>query len=200
LYANHRKPQAKSRKWRARFPVYTAPHPAYSSSGIPLVDLNGDGRLDVLYTNSDSFDSNYLKPYHGVQWLENRGAFPFVHHPLTTMPGVERAVAADLDSHGLLDVVAVSWLPSEVFPERSLLGLDSVILLRQTAPGQFARYSLQKGSCDHPTCAVGDLMCNRRLHLVTGNNYLTNPPPQADASTIWQIAVPGNRKPDVHSR
>jgi hypothetical protein len=166
--------------------IYTAPHPAYGSSGIQLVDLNGDGRLDILYTNGDSLDSDYLKPFHGVQWLENRGTFPFVHHALTTMAGVERAVAADLDGDGLLDVVAVSWLPRHKFPDRAKLGLDSVILLRQTAPGQFARYSLEKGSCDHPTCAVGDLMGDGRLHLVTGNHYFTDPPPEADAITIWQ--------------
>jgi hypothetical protein len=170
--------------------IYTAPHPAYGSSGIQLVDLNGDGLLDVLYTNGDSMDSNYLKPFHGVQWLENRGTFPFVHHPLTTMPGVMRAVAADLDGDGLLDVVAVSWLQREVFPERGQLGLDSVILLRQIAPGQFARYWLEKGSCDHPTCAVGDLMGDGRLHLVTGNHYFTNPPTKADAITIWQNVTP----------
>ena len=37
--------------------IYTAPHPAYGSSGIQLlVDLNGDNRLDVLYTNGDILD------------------------------------------------------------------------------------------------------------------------------------------------
>ena len=171
--------------------IYTAPHPAYGSSGIQLVDLNGDGRLDVLYTNGDSLDSDYLKPFHLVQWLENRGTYPFVHHALTTMAGVERAVAADLDGDGLKDVVAVSWLPGHAFPEREKLGLDSVILLRQFAPGQFARYSLEKGSCDHPTCAVGDLMGDGRLHLVTGNHYFTDAPPEAAAITIWQNVTPG---------
>src|SRR5262249_27246475 len=174
--------------------IYTAPHPAYGSSGIQLVDLNGDGRLDVLYTNGDSLDSGYLKPYHGVHWLENRGTFPFVPHALTKMPGVMRAVAADLDGDGLLDVVAVSWLPRDQFPERAKLGLDSVILLRQNAPGQFARYWLEKGSCDHPTCAVGDLMGDGRLHLVTGNHYFTDPPPEADAITIWQNVTPRGRQ------
>jgi hypothetical protein len=112
------------------------------------------------------------------------------------MAGVERAVAADIDGDGLLDVVAVSWLPGNHFPERGKLGLDSVILLHQIAPGQFARYSLEKGSCDHPTCAVGDLMGDGRLHLVTGNHYFSDPPPEADAITIWQNVTPGKARLD----
>jgi hypothetical protein len=40
--------------------LYKAPHPGYGSSGIQLVDLNGDGKLDVLYTNGDVLDSPYL--------------------------------------------------------------------------------------------------------------------------------------------
>ena len=53
----------------------------YGSSGIRLVDLNQDGRLDVLLTNGDAFD--YLpprpRPWHSVQWLENLGDFKFSH-------------------------------------------------------------------------------------------------------------------------
>src|SRR5262249_48746454 len=77
-------------------PLYTAPHPAYGSSGIQLVDLNGDGRVDILYTNGDTGDKPYvLKPYHGVQWLENQGDLRFEHHFITPLYGAMRAVAAD---------------------------------------------------------------------------------------------------------
>jgi len=174
--------------------VYTAPHPAYGSSGIELVDLNGDGRLDVLYTNGDALDDNVLKPYHGVQWLENRGTFPFTHHPLTALYGAERAVAADLDGDGLMDVIAVSWLPANIFPQREQLGLDAVVLLHQTAPGRFARYTLETGTCDHPTCAVGDLFGDGHQHLVVGNHYYFNPPPEADAVTVWKNLTEPRRR------
>jgi hypothetical protein len=174
--------------------IHAAPHPAYGSSGIQLTDLNGDGRLDVLYTNGDSFDSAALHPDHGVQWLENRGTYPFAHHPLTDLAGAHRAVAADLDGDGRQDVVAVSFLPKDL-PDRDKLGLDSVVLLRQTAPGQFARHSLEAGAYDHVTCAVGDLMGDGRMHLVTGNSYFRQPPPGADAITIWRNVTPGKTGP-----
>jgi hypothetical protein len=164
--------------------IYTAPHPAYGSSGIQLVDLDSDGDLDVLYTNGDSLDESILKPYHGVQWLENSGTFPFTHHPLAAMYGAERAVAADLDGDGLLDIVAVSWLPANLYPRIEGATLDSVVWLRQSAPGHFVRYGLERVNCGHPSCAVGDLYGDGRMHMVVGNHYFAEPPPSAEAVVV----------------
>ncbi len=53
--------------------IYTAPHPNWGSSGLQLVEMDGDGDLDVLLTHGDTFDDGLVKPYHGIQWLENTG-------------------------------------------------------------------------------------------------------------------------------
>ena len=90
--------------------IYAAPHPNWGSSGIELVDLDKDGDLDVLLTHGDTFDDGIVKPYHGIQWLENTGGYPFVEHTLAQMPGVHRAQAADLDGDGDLDIVAAALL------------------------------------------------------------------------------------------
>src|SRR5260370_11181413 len=77
--------------------LYAGPHPAYGSSGIQPVHLNGDGHLDVLYTNRDVLDSPYLlKPYHSVQWLENPGRSPaaWKQHPVPPFDRVHPAVYA----------------------------------------------------------------------------------------------------------
>jgi hypothetical protein len=167
--------------------VYAAPHPAYGSSGVELVDLNGDGRLDVLYTNGDSLDAPYLlRPYHGVQWLENRGRFPFEHHPLTPTYGAMRAVAADFTGKGRKDVIAVSFLAAERFPRREELKLDSVVLLEQTAPGVFVRHPLEAGACDHFSCAAGDLFGDGGAHLVTGNFRFGEAGKPGPAVTLWR--------------
>jgi len=167
--------------------IYTAPHPAYGSSGIQLVDLNGDGSLDVLYTNGDVMDPPpILKPYHGVQWLENKGRFPFTHHPIAAMYGVERAVAANVTGNGLLDIVAVSYLPGELFPQRRKMELESVVLLEQTSPGRFVRHTLETTTCDHFTCVAGDLFGDGRTHLVTGNFSFTTRGDAGEAITIWK--------------
>jgi hypothetical protein len=164
--------------------IYAGPHPTYGSTGIQLVDLNGDGKLDVLYTNGDSMGKPFvLKPYHSIQWLENPGHFPFVHHPITPMYGVHRAVAADFRGVGKLDIMAVSFLPKGGFPQRQERNLDSVIYLEQTSPGQFLRHSLEKVSCDHVTCVAGDIFGRGKIDLVTGNFVST---PTDQAITIWK--------------
>lgn len=169
-------------------PLYTAPNPAYGSSGIQLVDLNGDGKLDVLYTNGDTLDTPHLlKPYHGVQWLENRTTDwekpEFVHHPIGPLYGVHRAVAGDVNGDGKMHILAVSYLPPEHFPQRDGLNLDSVVFFEQVAPGKFVRHTLETKSCDHVTCAVGNLFGTGKLDLVTAEFRLREP---ANALTIWK--------------
>jgi hypothetical protein len=173
--------------------VYTAPHPAYGSSGIQLVDLDGDGRLDVLYTNGDILDPPYLlKPYHSIQWLRNRGQFPFEHHPIAAMYGAMRAVAADLRGVGRKDIVAVSFLPPELFPQRQKLHLESALLLEQTERGHFERHALETVTCDHFTCALGDLEGKGKIDLVTGS-FCWSPQYRTDnAVTIWKNVRRGN--------
>jgi hypothetical protein len=173
--------------------IYSAENPGYGSSGIQLVDMNGDGKLDVLYTNGDVLDQPYLlKPYHSVQWLENRGSYPFTHHPITPMYGVHRAVAADLTGRNVKDVVAVSFLPAEAFgKQRKEMDLDAVILLEQTAPGRFARHSLESVRCDHVTCVAGDVFDRGRTDLVIGNFTSLK---VEHAVTVWKNLGPAGSK------
>lgn len=171
--------------------LYEASHPAYGSSGIQLIDLNRDGKLDVLYSNGDSLDqSRILRPYHSVQWLENLGEGKFKHHHLTSMCGVSRAVAADFRGNGSYDIVAVSSLPPHEYPQRQALNLSSVIFLENVAPGRYLRHSIETATCDHFTCAVGDLLGNGQNQLVVGNFSMVKEHPIANAITIWTPVRP----------
>jgi hypothetical protein len=145
--------------------IYQAPHPGWGSSGIELTDLDQDGRMDVLMTNGDMFDEFLLKPYHGIQWLENRGTFPFTAHWLAALNGVHRAQAADLDGDGDMDVVACTLIPGMAKYGKEL---PSLVWLEQVAPGKFERHTLEKGGY-HATLDVGDIDGDGDMDIVTGN-------------------------------
>lgn len=176
--------------------LFEADHPAFGSSGIELVDLDGDGDLDVLMTNGDVYDSPLLKPYHGVSWLENRGGFPFVHHPIASLYGAHRALAADLDGDGDLDIVATSFLAEPAYGnERAERRADAVLLLEQTEPGTFQRHVLESETCDYASFAIGDVNGDQRPDLVLGSfrcfdfsalGSVTRPDDQAEAIWIWK--------------
>jgi hypothetical protein len=102
--------------------IARAPHPMYGSTSLSTVDLDRDGDIDVLFTNGDAFDAQTdPKPYHGVQWLENRGKFEFQFHDIGRFYGAATAVAGDLDRDGDIDVVAGSWVNFWDDPHRHVL-------------------------------------------------------------------------------
>ena len=157
--------------------------PSFGSSGIQLVDLDADGDTDVLYTNGDTLDSFYIKPYHGIQWLENTGGFPFKEHRLLAMPGVSRAVAGDLDGDGDLDIAATAYLPLNITNRFDIRGLESTLWMERTESGWTPR-SLEKGRLDKLALDLADLDGDGDLEIVTPRFTGASSASQ-NAFTVW---------------
>ncbi|HEY9257411.1 VCBS repeat-containing protein [Chitinophaga sp.] len=96
--------------------------PIYGSTSFQLMDFNGDGQLDILYTGGDNMDfSMVLKPYHGLYVYVNEGNHKYRlawHYPVN---GCTKAVAGDFNQDGKPDIAAIAFFadyqqnPSEKF-------------------------------------------------------------------------------------
>lgn len=148
--------------------LFRAPDPSFGFSGMEIVDLNGDGRLDVLCTNGDTFDSLYLKPYHGVRWIENCGSSWRVHL-LATLPGVHAAHAGDFDQDGDLDVAASCFIPPAATANQpELKRLVSLVWLEQQGD-TFVQHEIEAGNCLYAAMQVADVNLDGALDIITGH-------------------------------
>ena len=147
--------------------IYAAPHPNWGSSGLHLVDLDKDGDEDVLLAHGDTFDDGIVKPYHGIQWLENTGTFPYVEHSLAAMPGVHGIKAADMDQDGDVDIVAGGLLAAGSDVDEKVL--PALVWLEQTKPGTFVRHTIEMGFPRHATLELADVDNDGDVDIVAGN-------------------------------
>ena len=154
----------------------------YGSSGIALSDLDQDGDQDILYTNGDAFD--YMppqgRPWHGVQWLENKGNLEFEFHRLCSFTGATNVRAADIDNDGDLDLFAVS-----AFNIWDLPTSYSIIWLENDGNMQFTKHEISRDPSHLLTCEPGDFNNDGLVDVITGGMHTYPPFDRLGRITLW---------------
>jgi VCBS repeat protein len=158
----------------------------YGSSGISVCDLNRDGRPDVLYTNGDGFGPAATpgpRPWHGVQWLENKGDGNFAYHRVANLPGAYSPVGVDLDGDGATDIVASAAYSDWTNTNRNLM---SLVWYRNDGHMNFEPHVLARTPKDLITVGAGDFDGSGKQSLVTGGFYIYPPYDSIGRVTWWR--------------
>lgn len=162
--------------------LYGSSNQDYGSSGIAMFDLDQDGDEDILYTNGDAFD--YMppqgRPWHGVQWLENKGNLNFEFHRICNFTGATNVRAADIDNDGDFDLFAVSafniWDDPKAY---------SLIWLENDGSNNFIKHEISKNPSHLLTCEPGDFNNDGLVDVITGGMHTYPPFDRLGRITLW---------------
>lgn len=162
--------------------LYGSSNQDFGSSGIFISDADKDGDDDILYTNGDAFD--YIppqgRPWHGVQWLENKGNLIFEFHRICNFTGAYNARPVDIDNDGDLDIFCVSSFNLWDRPDA-----QSFIWLENTGNMQFTRHDIAKNPTHLLTLELGDFNNDGLMDFVTGGMHTYPPYDRMGRITLW---------------
>jgi len=170
--------------------IYGSTNEDFGSSGISLVDMDKDGDLDILYTNGDAFD--YIppgpRPWHGVQWLENKGNLKFEYHRIGDFPGAYSARAVDVDHDGDLDVVVVSCFNKWDDPKA-----QSMIWFENNGRMNFTHHDITSNPTHLLILECADMDGDGWVDFVTGGMYTYPPYDRMSRVTLWKNIWPDRK-------
>ena len=162
--------------------VYASDNEDFGSSNIYISDTDMDGDDDILYTNGDAFD--YIppqgRPWHGVEWLENKGNLIFEFHRLCNFIGAYNARPCDIDKDGDIDIFAVSCFNNWDDPES-----QSFIWLENTGNMQFVKHGIAKNPTHLLPLELGDFNNDGLIDMVTGGMHVYPPYDRMGRITLW---------------
>jgi hypothetical protein len=171
--------------------IYGSTNEDFGSSGISLVDLDLDGDLDILFTNGDAFD--YIppgpRPWHGVQWLENKGELEFAYHRIGDFPGAYSANAVDVDRDGDLDIVAVSC-----FNDWEKPAAKSMMWFENDGRMGFVAHGLASDPTHLLILDNADMDGDGWVDFVTGGFYAYPPYDRMNRIVLWKNIWPMRRQ------
>lgn len=163
--------------------IYGVSNDDFGSSGIYMSDIDQDGDQDILYTNGDAFD--YIpprpRPWHGVNWLENKGNYNFEFHRISNFGGAYNARPLDLDNDGDLDIFVVSSFNLWDNPAS-----QSFIWLENDGQMSFTRHDITNNPTHILPLELGDFDEDGRVDMVTGGMHVYPPFDRVARIMLWK--------------
>ncbi|MDA0836127.1 MAG: VCBS repeat-containing protein [Planctomycetota bacterium] len=152
------------------------------SAGLVKSDLDGDGDVDLILPVGDDLEDQFAtpQPYHGCLWLENKGNWTFETHRIAQFGGTYAADAADLDGDGDIDVVLVSMLNAQTYPQGA-----SLIWLENDGHQSFRAWRIAIEPTQLVTVACGDVDGDRAADIVTGRLNVMHPRVSSGGIDVW---------------
>lgn len=154
----------------------------FGSSGIFMCDTDRDGDQDILYTNGDAFD--YIpprgRPWHGIQWLENKGGLNFEFHRICNFLGVSNVRPCDIDGDGDIDLFAVATFNLWDIPES-----QSFIWLENDGKMNFTEHDISNTPTHLLTLGIADFNNDGLPDMVTGGMHTFPPYDRMGRVTLW---------------
>lgn len=163
--------------------LYGSTNKDFGSSGLSIADVNRDGRPDIVYSNGDGFDyaTPGSRPWHGVQWLENRGAGQFTYHRVGDFAGAYSPFVVDVDGDGNNDILVCSGFNDWKNPEAV-----SLICFQNDGHNQFIPRPLAHVPTHLIVVKAADLYNDGRIELVTGAFMFYPPYDHPSRVTLWE--------------
>lgn len=160
--------------------------PVYGSSSFQLVDMNHDGKPDLVYTCGYNYhDSRILKPYHGLYIFTNQGDWNFKQSYFYPIDGCTKAIAADFDGDGDIDIAT-----SAFFADMKNKPAEEFIYFEQDRPMSFKPHAIPVSKYGHWMCMdAGDMNGDGKTDIVLGN-YAEGFMFQQNFKPAWDTKLP----------
>ena len=160
--------------------------PVYGSTSFQLVDMDHDGLPDLVYTCGYNFrDSRIMKPYHGVYIFKNMGNWNFKRKWFYPINGCTKAIAADFDGDGDLDIVTSAY-----FADLKNDPAESCVYFEQVSPFNFKAHVIPVSKYGRwLTMETGDYNNDGKPDIILGN-FSAGFVIQPDMKPFWNKFIP----------
>lgn len=111
--------------------------PTHGSVTFQYLDFNGDGRKDIIHVTGDNADYEAIpKPYHGIRIYLGKGNLEFADPYFIPQNGAYKAIPADFDGDGDLDLASISF-----FPDYSGQAKEGFLMLENQSSGDSLKFN-----------------------------------------------------------